>query len=135
MIPKTVKLKGKYVLRHELGHFFYKFCPKHVLLRYTRIEQVTLDMRSEMRVGLSVKRSLCGPIFIRTRMFVHRCLLASAVSRSRKSHVLDWLYAKGETLLQLLGSINYKYENWSVNVFASRPWFTTSCIQGVPGGM
>lgn len=45
--------------------FFYKFCLKHNLLRYTRTEQVTLDMRSEMRVGLHVKLPLCGPIFIR----------------------------------------------------------------------
>lgn len=108
--------------------FFYKFYLKHVLLRYTRIEQVTLDMRSEMCVGLHVKLPLCGPIFIATRMCVHRCLLASSVSHSRKSRVLDLLHAKGETLLQLLGSINYKYYNWSVIVFASRPWLTTSCV-------
>jgi hypothetical protein len=67
MISKTVELKVKHAPRNELCHrfFFHKFCLKHDLLRYTRTEQVTLDMRSEMRVGLHVKLPLCGPIFIR----------------------------------------------------------------------
>jgi len=89
--------------------FFYKICLKHVLLRYIRIEQVTLEMRSEMHVGLQVKLPLVVRFIYATRMCVHRCLLASAISHSRKFRVLDLLHAKGQTLLQLLGSINYKY--------------------------